>query len=88
MLSNSYGKKLDPLRRVTKPFRVKGSRQVVVVTNDPSSIDANQNLLVRFPNLGASDVIIPGTAKLVFTSSIISQDPNATLVQNKRSRNH
>ena len=82
MLSNSYGKKLDPLRKVREPYGVKGTRQSIVVTNNPSSIDANQNLLVRFPNLGVYDVIVPGTVKLAFTISITSQDPNATLVQN------
>ena len=82
MLSNSYGKKLDPLRRVREPFGVKGTRQSIVVTNNPFSIDAYQNLLVRFPNISVCDVIVSGTMKLAFTISITSQDPNATLVQN------
>ena len=82
MLWNSYGKKLDPLRRVREPFGVKGTRQSILVANNPSSIDTNQNLLVRYPNIGAYDVIVSGTTKLAFTISITSQDPNATLVQN------
>jgi len=45
---------------------VKGNRQSYVVTNNPSSIDANELLTVRFPNLHANDVIVPGTVRLAF----------------------
>ena len=45
---------------------VKGNRQSYIVTNNPSSIDANELLTVRFPNLHANDVIVPGTARLAF----------------------
>ena len=54
----------------------------MVITNNPSSIDQNQQLLVRFPNLGAHDVIVPGTAKLAFTVTLASEDANRTVVQN------
>ena len=43
----------------------------MIVTHNPSEIDQNQLLLVRFPNLDSNDVIIPGTA-----------DQNRTLVSN------
>ena len=82
MISNSFGKDLDPQRKLRQPLGIKGIRQSVVITHNPSSIGANQTLLVRFPNLGSQDVIVPGTAKLAFTISITSADPNATLVQN------
>ena len=49
-----------------------------MITNNPSTIDQNQQLLVRFPNLGPSDVIAPRTTTLAFTST----DANRTLVQN------
>ena len=81
-MQNSFGRKLNPLRRHKEPLGVKGNRQSIVVTNNPSTIDANQTLRVNFPNLGTHDVVIPGSAKLAFTISITSQDPNATLVQN------
>jgi len=45
---------------------LKGNRQSIVVTNNPSTIDANQTLTVRFPNLGTNDVIVPGTARIAF----------------------
>ena len=82
MAASSYGRKLDPYRRLRDPLGVKGVRQSVVVTNNPSTIDQNQQLLVRFPNLGKKDVIVPGTARLAFTIAIDSTDVNATLVQN------
>ena len=52
-------------------------RQSVVITNTP-----NQQLLVRFPNLGAHDVIVPGTARLAFRIALNSEDANRTVVQN------
>ena len=58
MASSTYGRKLNPYRRLRDPLGVKGVRQSVVVTNNPSSIDQNQQLLVRFPNLGAHDVVV------------------------------
>jgi hypothetical protein len=82
MASSSYGRKLNPYRRLRDPLGIKGVRQSVVVTNNPSSIDQNQQLLVRFPNLGAHDVIVPGTVRLAFTISLKSTDANRTVVQN------
>ena len=82
MASSKYGRKLNPFRSLREPLGVKGTRQSVVVTNNPSTIDQNQQLLVRFPNLGAQDVIVPGTARLAFTISLDSTDANRTVVQN------
>ena len=45
-------------------------------------VDQNQQLLVWFLNLGAHDVIIPGTVRLAFTVSLNSTDANRTVVQN------
>jgi len=45
---------------------LKGNRQSIVVTNNPTTIDANQTLTVRFPNFGTNDVIVPGTARNAF----------------------
>ena len=82
MASSTYGRKLNPYRRLRDPLGVKGVRQSVVVTNNSSSIDQNQQLLVRFPNLGAHDVVVPGTARLAFTVSLTSTDANRTIVKN------
>ena len=81
-MASQYGTKLDPYRKLRSAFGVRGVRQTVVVTNNPSTIDQNQILLVRFPNLGANDVIVPGTAKLAFNISLTSKDANRTLVNN------
>ena len=62
---------------------VKGTRQKVIVTHNPSEIDQAQLLLVRFPNLGSDDIIIPGTANLSFNIEFSSTiDANRTLVSN------
>ena len=61
----------------------KGTRQNVIVTHNPSEIDQAQELLVRFPNLGSDDVIIPGMANLSFNIELTSTvDTNRTLVSN------
>ena len=82
MASSAFGNKLNPYRRLRDPLGVKAKRQTVVVTNNPATVDQNQQLLVRFPNLGVDDVILPGTAMLAFTISLSSTDANRTLVQN------
>jgi hypothetical protein len=82
MASSTYGRKLNPYRRLREPLGVKGIRQTVTITNNPSTIDQNQQLLVRFPNLGPHDLIVPGTARLAFKIALDSTDPNRTVVQN------
>ena len=65
------------------PKGIKGTRQNVIVTHNPSEIDQAQELLVRFPNLGSDDVIIPGMANLSFNIELTSTvDANRTLVSN------
>ena len=78
-----YGNKLNPARSLRTAKGIKGTRQKVVVTHNPSEIDQNQLLLVRFPNLGSDDVIVPGTANLSFNIELTSTvDANRTLVSN------
>ena len=78
-----YGKRLNPERSLRTPKGIKGTRQKVIVTHNPSEIDQNQELLVRFPNLGNDDVIIPGTANLSFNVELTSTvDASRTLVSN------
>ena len=78
-----YGNKLNPERSLRTSHGIKGTRQKVIVTHNPSEIDQNQLLLVRFPNLGSDDVIIPGTANLSFNIELSSTaDPKRTLVSN------
>ena len=67
-----YGKRLNPERSLRTPKGIKGTRQKVIVTHNPSEIDQNQELLVRFANLGSDDVIIPGTANLSFNIELTS----------------
>ena len=53
-----------------------------MVTNNPSTIDQNLQLLVRLPDLGSNDIIVPRTARIAFTIELTSKDPNATVYQN------
>ena len=78
-----YGKRLNPECSLRTTKGIKGTRQKVIVTHNPSEIDQNQELLVRFPNLGSGDIIIPGMANLSFNIELTSAvDSNRTLVSN------
>ena len=78
-----YGNKLNPEHSLRTAKGIKGTRQKVIVTHNPSEINQNQLLLVRFPNLGTDDVIVPGTANLSFNIELTSTaDPKRTLVSN------
>ena len=78
-----YGKRLNPEHSLRTPKGIKGTRQKVIVTHSPSEIDQAQELLVRFPNLGSDDVIIPGMANISFNIELTSAvDANRTLVSN------
>ena len=78
-----YGKRSNPEHSLRTTKGIKGTRQKVIVTHNPSEIDQAQELLVRFPNLGSGDVIIPGMANLSFNIELTSAiDANRTLVSN------
>ena len=81
---SAFGEKLNPYGKIREPRGVRGIRQSVVITNNPSTIDQNQQLLVRFPNLSSNDVIVPlpGTVRLAFEIELTSRDVNATIYQN------
>ena len=79
---SAYGNKLNPHRKLREPHGAKGIRTSVVITNNPSTIDQNQQLLVRFPNLSTNDVIVPRTARLAFEIELKSTDANATIYKN------
>ena len=63
----------------TAPFASPWVSKECDITNNPSSIDQNQQLLVRFLNLGAHDVIVPGTGKVAFSIMLASEDVNRTV---------
>ena len=79
---STYGNKVNPYRKIREPRGVRGIRQSVVITNNPSNIDQNQQLLVRFPNLSSNDGIVPGTVRLAFEIELTSKDINATIFPN------
>jgi len=59
---------------------IKG-RQSIFLTHNLSTIDANQTPTVRFPNLRADDVIIPGTMCLAFNVTLNGgADANRTML--------
>ena len=79
-----YRNKLNPECSIRTAKGIKGTRQIVIVTHNSSEIDQNQLLLVRVPNLGSDDVIVPGmAANLSFNIELTSTiEANRTLVSN------
>ena len=76
------GDKLNPQGSYRKGFSLKGLRQHIIKTNNPSTIGPDELLTVRFPDLKENQVIIPGTMKLTFNISLAGTDVNRTLVKN------
>ena len=78
-----YGNKFNPEHSLRTPKGIKGTRQKVIVTHNPSEIDQAQLLLVRFPNLGSDDVIHPRNGESFFNIELSSTvDANGTLMSN------
>ena len=76
------GDKLNPQRSYRKGFGLKGLRQHIIKTNNPSTIGPGELLTVRIPDLKENQVIIPGTTKLTFNITLAGTDVNRTLVKN------
>ena len=76
------GDTLNPQRSYRKGFALKGLRQHIIKTNNPSTIGPDELLTVRFPNLKENQVIIPSSTKLTFLISLAGTDVNRTLVGN------
>ena len=76
------GDKLNPQRFYRKGFALKGLRQHIIKTNNPSTIGPDELLTVRFPDLKENQMIIPSTTKLTFKISLAGTDVNRTLVKN------
>ena len=76
------GNKLNPQRSYRKPFALKGLRQHIIKTNNPSTIGPGELLTVRFPNLKENQLTVPSTTKLTFNITLAGTDINRTLVVN------
>ena len=76
------GDKLNPQRSYRKGFALKGLRQHIIKTNNPSTIRPGELLTARFPDLKENQVIIPSTTKLTFNITLVGKDVNRTLVGN------
>ena len=82
-LKMEYRTKLNPERSLRTSRGIKRIRQKVIVTDNPNEIDQTQLLMVKFPNLGSNDVIIPGMVNLSFNIELSSTaDLKRTSVSN------
>ena len=72
-----YGNKLNPERSLRTPKGIKGTRQKVAITHNPSEIDQNQLLLVMMLSF------VPGTFNLSFNIELsCTADTKRKLVSN------
>ena len=76
------GDNLNPQRSYRKGFALKGLRQQIIKTKNPSTIGPGALLTIRFPDLKENQVIIPSTTKLTFNITLAGTDVNRTLVEN------
>ena len=76
------GDKLNAQRSYRKGFALKGLRQHIIKTNNPSTIGPDELLTVCFPDLKENQVIIPSTTKLTFNISLAGTDVNRNLAGN------
>ena len=76
------GDKLNPQRSYRKSFALKGLRQHIIKTKNPSTIDPDELLTVRLPDLKENHLIIPSTTKLTFNITLAGTDADRTLVGN------
>ena len=84
---SQYGKKLTPHRRMKTPRGVKGERKTIVITHNPSTIAAGQNLIIKFPPLGPDDVIVPGSVRLAFKLELEGGSDDNRSIYNNLARN-
>ena len=78
-----YGMNLNPKCSLRKACGIKGNRQKMIITHNPSEIDQNQLPTLEFSSLGSGDIIFPGMANLSFNIELSSKtDLNRTLVSN------
>ena len=68
--------KLNPQRSYRKGFALKGNRVHIIKTNNPSTIEPDELLTVRFPDLKENQLIVPRTTKLPFNISLAGTDVN------------
>ena len=74
---------IDPYRNHRTMKAARAHRQHVVLTHNPSSIEPGQTLQVRFPNLGADEVIAPGSFFISFALNITGdKDKSRSVVPN------
>ena len=76
------GDKLNLQRSYMKGFALKGLRQRIIKTNNPSTIGPDELLTVHFPDLKENQVIIPSATKLTFDITLVGTDVNRTLLGN------
>ena len=85
-LIDRYGEDIHPNRSNRVVNGLKAKRQHVRLTHNPSSIEPGQKLLIRFPNLGADDIIAPGSFYISGKLNVTSTKDKARYIVNNIGR--
>ena len=83
---DNYGDDIHPDRFNLMMNGLRAERQHVRLTHNPSSIEPGQKLLVRFPNLGVDDVIVPGSFYISGKLKVTSAKDKARYIVNNVGR--
>ena len=81
-MSSFYGSEINPYNKYRERFGFKAERRHVKISHTPSTIDQNQDLEVRLPNLGKNDVIVPSSLQLTFDLNLTSTLNTRYIVNN------
>ena len=82
-MEQEFSTKLNPEHSLRTAYGIKGIRQKLITMHNSCEIDQNQLLLVKFPNLGSDNIIMPGTVNLSFNTELsLTADTKRMLVSN------
>ena len=57
---------LDPYKKDIIEDSLNAPRKTITMTYTPSTIDENQDLIIRIPKIGSNQVLVTDTLKLLF----------------------
>ena len=76
-----YGRHLS-FKEYRKEYGFKAHKTHIKISSNPSTIDQDQTLEVKMPNLSTDEVIIPNTFEVTFNLELEATNPGRILVDN------
>ena len=82
-----FGDKIDPFREIREPNSIKGYRRLICIEQSTETASAGSTFNLDFPKLTGNDLLIPGTALLMFRIELKSDSDNNRTLYDNVSRN-